>query len=126
MGAMVRSSPRRARSSSTLATSMPAASRQAIPSSWAAWAARPKAGGGRRASRALARFMSSLRYFQRRTSACTCELKREARSAAATFSAVGSAPEGNRPMSRMPVTGAEWACTTPSSRWVAGNMTVIP
>ena len=66
VGAICRKSPRRSRSSSELATSIPAAASASLPSRWASRASGPKRPSGpASASTALARFMRSLRYFQR-------------------------------------------------------------
>ena len=125
--AMRRLSARRSRSSSALATSMPAAVRASLPSRCASFASGPKRPSGpASASTALARFMRSLRYFHRMMSSRATDWKVEVAMASAMALPVASTPDGYRPRSSMPETGAEWIWTTPARSWVAGHITHIP
>ncbi len=126
-GATCRMSPRRARSSATPTTGIPAAASAASPSTVARSRRVSASGpGAQQAWTALPRFIISLRCFQAITSARGSETKPARRNAAATASLVASVPPGNRPTSRIPGTGLQCCSTTPGSRWPVGIITQTP
>ena len=106
---------------------MPAAASASLPSRWASRASGPNLPSGPlSASTALARFMRSLRYFQRMMSGRATDWKVVVAMASAIAWPRSSTPEGKRPRSSSPDTGAEWIWTTPGRSWVAGHMTHMP
>ena len=122
-------SPRRGRSSSARrevdaggARARPRLSARAARTS----ALRRAAGCRTAASTRVAEVHEQLGYFQRMMSGAACALKPDASKAAATASVRSRrrrAGSGRRRGCRS--SGAELACTTPGSRWVAGSITHI-
>ena len=120
-------SARLARSSSAVAASKPAAARHASPSAIARSPIGPlRAAGPQTASTALPRLVTSLRHFHRARPAIGRASKVAVANAAAIPTVASSRPAGNRPTSRIPVTGAEKAWTTPGSRCAVGQASATP
>ncbi len=106
---------------------MPAAARASLPSRCASLAsALNLPSGPQSASTALARFIRSLRYFQRMMSVRPTDWKVAVARAPTMASPELSIPDGKRPRSRRPESGAECTWTTPGLIWVAGHMTHMP
>ncbi len=106
---------------------MPAAARASVPSRCASLASGLNLPSGpQSASTALARFISSLRYFQRMMSRRATDSNVVVAMASAMACRASSSPDGKRPRSSRPDTGAECTWTMPGRSWVAGHMTHMP
>jgi len=126
VAAICTKSPRRSRSSSELATSIPAAANASLPSRWASRASGPKRPSGpASASTALARFMRSLRYFQRMMSGRATDWKVVVAMAPAIATPWSPKPPGNRPMSSSPRPGRVQLHDT-GTQLGGGHITQIP